>query len=288
MTQRADTERRYCSRENAAESLWGTADVVDVWVLLEYSATWKPKPLDENDLADQTNAWLSDTLQKLASIDLRGRVQFIRRPELDQGETRLLIGLHDQLFQFSGLGYDFLATLDIVHLVQHPDVYESLTEPRYFVCTNGQRDVCCARYGLPVYHELRSALGERVWQTTHLGGHRFAANVLVLPGGLLHGRVTTDELSDLIPTWEDGGISFKHLRGRSQYPKHVQAAEAALGQEGLRFVSLEGDEEDALVTFASAAQSHTVHVYKTSEPLALQKSCGKEPEDVQSYVSLVQ
>ena len=70
--------------------------------------------------------------------------------------------------------------------------------PQYFVCTNGQRDLCCARFGLPTYAALRERVGERVWQTTHVGGHRFAPNVLTLPQAALYGRVQPADV-DAVP-----------------------------------------------------------------------------------------
>jgi hypothetical protein len=61
------------------------------------------------------------------------------------------------------------------------------------VCTNGRRDLCCARFGTPVYNYLKNEEpgfpGLRAWQSTHMGGHRFAANLLWLPQGVLYGRV---------------------------------------------------------------------------------------------------
>jgi hypothetical protein len=48
------------------------------------------------------------------------------------------------------------------------------------VCTNGRRDVCCALWGQRFY-AAAAALLPNVWQTTHLGGHRFAATAVSLP-----------------------------------------------------------------------------------------------------------
>ena len=55
------------------------------------------------------------------------------------------------------------------------------------VCTHGGRDVCCGKFGYPVYDLLRrrhAARGElRVWRTSHIGGHRFAPTMIDYPEG---------------------------------------------------------------------------------------------------------
>ncbi len=55
------------------------------------------------------------------------------------------------------------------------------------VCTHGGRDVCCGKFGYPVYDLLRrrhAAPGKlRVWRTSHIGGHRFAPTMIDYPEG---------------------------------------------------------------------------------------------------------
>ena len=57
------------------------------------------------------------------------------------------------------------------------------------VCTHGTRDVCCASIGYPVYQVLRHRYGRelsgslRVWRVSHLGGHKFAPNIVDMPEG---------------------------------------------------------------------------------------------------------
>ena len=61
------------------------------------------------------------------------------------------------------------------------------------VCTHGSRDVCCGKFGYPVYDLLRrrhaSPAKLRVWRTSHLGGHRFAPTMIDYPEGRLWGHL---------------------------------------------------------------------------------------------------
>lgn len=66
-----------------------------------------------------------------------------------------------------------------------------------FVCTHGTVDACCARFGFPLYRELRRIAAEvgdnvRVWRSTHFGGHRFAATLIDFPEGRFWGFMTPD------------------------------------------------------------------------------------------------
>ena len=65
------------------------------------------------------------------------------------------------------------------------------------VCTHGRHDACCAERGRPVAAALAAAHPEQTWEVSHIGGDRFAANVLVLPDGLYYGRVSAADA----PRW---------------------------------------------------------------------------------------
>ena len=266
-------ERVYCSDLCLAsgEPMLGTAVEVDVWLLLEYKPTWKAKALEDNDLAEQTRAWIDRTLAAVAQTGRKARAQFIRRPELDVAETTLFIAEHGKLQRFQGEGYREIQQLDI----GSADL-EEVAEPHYFVCTNGQRDLCCARYGLPVYQELRGSVGARAWQTTHLGGHRFAPNVLVLPQGAVYGRVFADGATDFVATIETGGVSVDHLRGRSAYPPEAQVAETRI-DGACALLAVDG----TTVTFETPTGPRVVNV-EPSEAYEVIPSCGKtETETVE-------
>ena len=276
-------ERIYCSEQNAHEPMMGTADRVDVWLLLEYKPAWKARAVDDNNLDEGTRAWLADQVDALAALGLRARPQLIRQPEIDSDQVRLLVGLPERLLAFSGRGYDFLENLDLTAVVAQPEAHRALRGPRYFVCTNGQRDLCCARFGLPCYTALREHVGERVWQVTHLGGHRFAPNVLVLPQGALYGRVSADAVAPFVRAVEGGELAFERLRGRTWYPPAVQAAEALSGRSDLSYVAMEGDDSHAEVRFQSAGGPVSVAVGQ-GEPVTVLASCGDAaPKPVRPY-----
>ncbi len=97
--------------------------------------------------------------------------------------------------------------------------------PTLLVCTHGRRDACCAQRGWPVSAALTDAFPDWAWQCSHVGGDRFAANVVVLPHGLYYGRVTPDNARELVSSHLDGRVQLELLRGRSCFTSAVQAAQ---------------------------------------------------------------
>ena len=102
---------------------------------------------------------------------------------------------------------------------------------RYLVCTNGARDPCCAIRGPAVAQALERALSGQAYECSHLGGHRFAANVLVLPDALCFGRLDARSAVALAAELEAGRLPLDHLRGRTTLAPEQQAAEILIRRE---------------------------------------------------------
>ncbi len=122
---------------------------------------------------------------------------------------------------------------------------EPLGHPLLLVCTHGKHDRCCARYGRPLHQALSEQADEGwVWQSSHLGGDRFAGNVVFLPEGLYFGRVGPGEAWPVLDEYLAGRLDVDHFRGRSCYSFAEQAAERAVreasGMRGIDDLSLVG------------------------------------------------
>lgn len=96
--------------------------------------------------------------------------------------------------------------------------------PEYLVCAHGTHDACCAIRGRPVAAALESRRPGRVWECSHVGGDRFAANVLVLPAGLLYGRVEPADAERLVALTDRDQVDVDALRGRVGFSSAEQAA----------------------------------------------------------------
>lgn len=94
----------------------------------------------------------------------------------------------------------------------------------YLVCAHGSHDACCAVRGRPVAAALTRLRPDNVWECSHVGGDRFAANVLVVPSGVLYGAVRADELPALVAATDRGEVVSQPLRGKIGLVPEAQAA----------------------------------------------------------------
>lgn len=100
------------------------------------------------------------------------------------------------------------------------------TEPVIAVCTHARHDQCCAVKGRPVVTALARAHPKLTWECSHLGGDRFAANMVVFPHGLYYGRVHAMDAVGIIELYRSGVIDERYFRGRSSVTNATQAAQS--------------------------------------------------------------
>ena len=263
-----------CAERSAdsGEPMLGTAPRVDVWIILTHRATWRAKALKDNALPPPVRDWLDAQVAKFAAAGLKARPQFARQS--GQGAVAgvtLFVACGGELWRFDAEDERELPSLDLTSESALAARCRRVREPQYFVCTNGQRDVCCSRFGLPVYARLRDLVAERAWQTTHVGGHRFAANVLALPQGVLYGRLKPDAVVGFLAAVEAGRLAKAHLRGRSAFPGEAQAAEALLDEPAVEVLACEAGR----VVLRGASGRHVAAVTPAATAGVL-ASCGDD------------
>jgi hypothetical protein len=264
-----------CSEHSLAaeEQLAATATTAERWLLLEVPGGWPRDVADERALPGAArgavDAWSAATESS--------RVQFIRRPGRAPG--RLLAFVVS-----SSEGSGTVRRIDVESHEQLADLDlgaagEEVDGSLVLVCGHGSRDRCCAVFGTPVYTELAARLGdEEVWISSHQGGHRFAANVLVLPVGLQFGRLRPEEAPLVAARALAGRIELGHYRGRTCYPGAVQAAEAAIrreaGLEGVHDLELQSV-EDGVVRFRAWNDAEYAVSVEEAEGPSVPASCGE-------------
>jgi hypothetical protein len=129
-----------------------------------------------------------------------------------------------------------------------PDGTRPVDHPLFLVCTHGRHDACCSVRGNQVSRLACSAYPGMAWECSHIGGDRFAANVVCFPDGVYYGRVGPAELIDLLESYRRGWLNLQKYRGRSSYAFAVQAAEYFVRLEhgvltlgGLELTGVEAD-----------------------------------------------
>ncbi len=204
----------------------GTSPQVDYWILLEYSPRWSSHAIEDNSFPDAIQNWLNAAVLTLESKGFRPRVQFIRQTLGVNQDYHAFFSAKGNLIEFTFRTYNALLDLNPPEFdMSHPQL-NRIEGVRYFVCTNGTRDLCCAKFGILTWKALNQISDGRAWQCSHLGGHRFAPNVLVLPNARMYGRVHTEDVESFFESVEQGKIALNHLRGRTAFTPAGQACEA--------------------------------------------------------------
>ena len=224
----------FCSEtsRDLTEPLTATASHVEEWLLVEWPGAWGRHALTESDLP-------AHLVDPLVAFDHRPRAKavLVRRGVREApGRTtpplvvRARSTVRDERLSRSSLGGPDGRTLDPAHLGQPPPG-AGRDERFLVVCTNGRHDACCANEGRPLVRALRSRGMDPVWECSHIGGDRFAANVVLLPNGCYFGRVTLQDLDGFLAELDAGRLPLAHYRGRSALPPPAQAVEIAVRAE---------------------------------------------------------
>jgi hypothetical protein len=194
------------------------------WLLIEHPGPWAGR-LEDSALAAPVSRALARAREHAV------RVQLIRRP----GRRRAVPPI--QVYAaWSGPGAWLegreladpaeLDTLDLgaVGAGLRPG-FGAPARDLFLVCTNGKHNACCARLGAPLARALREAFGDAVWETTHLGGDRYSANMVCLPDGLYYGDLAIVDGLTAAARYARGEVWLKRYRGRAGQPQAAQAAE---------------------------------------------------------------
>ncbi len=218
------------SRE-AGESMAGTAPAACSWIVLEHRGPWGARVLTDGALPDAVASHLADATAHGVTVLLA------RRPDArpHQAGTRAWIARSIPGGTLMREG-DLDSLLDVlswdiagIGRGELPPFGSVSSDPVHFVCTNGTRDQCCAIEGRALLSELLTdsrtpaTAASRLWESSHIGGHRFAPVMLTLPSGAVHGRLTLESAQEVLKRSLHGEIHLDHYRGRSGLAAPLQA-----------------------------------------------------------------
>lgn len=293
------TERYHCSDASIGrdEPVAATASQVSGWLLIEVDGAWGVDAVNDSELGPHLpRGWK-------AAMQRRGiRPVCVRRPDRgDRHDGRTTL-FHVRAArpgtappqawtrELPSLGLVAAATDDLGESDGPGAGWEPYDGRIVLVCTNGRHDQCCANRGRPVVRELReSEWAAEVWECSHIGGDRFAANVVILPDSLYFGRCEPDDAHRILAAHAAGQIELPWFRGRSTFRYAEQAAELAIRRElsvtGLDDVVL--DERVDPLTFRFSVNGLGVmdvamdrQMVRVAEPLTCQ---GPGDQDIPQY-----
>lgn len=223
------TGRFFCAdaARTRGDSIVGTAPHGTAWVLIEYRGGWPADGFDGLDLEPGTKA-----LVFAAARAARARVLLVRRhgrsvPQGGPPRWAVLrydaTGAHRQHWGTWGRDEDLAQIAPALTTPGEPS-----GRPVVLVCAHGLHDACCAVRGRPVARALSERRPDLVWECTHVGGDRFAANVVVVPDGVYYGNLDAGSAVTVVEEHLAGRIGAEHLRGYTDLFPPQQAAVAAV------------------------------------------------------------
>jgi hypothetical protein len=103
------------------------------------------------------------------------------------------------------------------------------------VCTDGRKDPCCAKFGMPVYRALCGVSDLVALEISHLGGCRFASTALFLPSGHCYGRLDQTSVRLVVEAERTGHLYPGTFRG-ILYGSELDCWTLSLWQERFGYV----------------------------------------------------
>ena len=263
-----------CADASAArdEPLFGTASFVRRWLLLEQPGAWGGNALLESRLPARV---AKELRARAAAAGVR--VVLIRRgPRLSTGRRQCYFLRSDEHDAYAAhISLDSatdVLDVDLAPLREGGPIQDAspLERPLFLVCTHGRHDACCSIKGNRVARVACAQPEMDSWECSHIGGDRFAANLVCFPHGVYYGRVGAGDAVTLMSAYARGEVALENYRGRCCYPFPVQAAEYFVRREtgftGLDDVSLLSSEtlgDRIRVSFDAGARIARVEVAVT-------------------------
>ncbi len=203
------------SKSNGEDPI-GTAKHCHGWLIIEWPQPWIIKDLMSNPLIGKIFALIQQCQQEQGvniqplliapdanySVKNNSRIIYYQRPNN--------IPFADYKKQEFLLPQEKIVSLIIALLIDSDklsqfDAYKQSTNDirDILVCTHGNVDLACSRFGFPIYDRLKKQYtinndNLRVWRCSHFGGHRFAPTLIDFPMGQVWGHLDVEILDHLI------------------------------------------------------------------------------------------
>jgi hypothetical protein len=207
-----------------ADPLVGSAPQARSWLLIEHPGPWRIDAVLGSGIAPSVLEVLLGNAQQSST-----RIVLVRRPgrTARRAERGWILASLDAPTRAGHWRVDEELLVPAEEMTREARRSTASPDPILLVCTHGLHDTCCAMRGRPVAAALAKRWPDAVWECSHIGGDRFAPNVVVLPDGFYYGNLDPDSAVDVVGQHLSGTVPTAHLRGMARYPPPVQAAVAA-------------------------------------------------------------
>ncbi|WP_019855093.1 sucrase ferredoxin [Actinopolyspora mortivallis] len=281
--------------ETLDEPMAGTAPVATSWLCLEQPGPWGHDALLRSHLDPELGRCLAERASAHGV-----RIQLIRstgrHPDTGGKFSRTVYLAHTTPGASWLRGTELTAPEQLLDLDfaafaagEHGGWGTPRTEPVLLVCTNGRRDRCCALRGRALLEQLAGRHDGQLWETTHLGGHRFAPTAVVLPTGYGYGRLDPHTVDAVLADAAVGKVATTHCRGRCALSHPAQVAELAVreatGERGEDALRVRARSPEGVSLEHRDGRSWQVDLDETTLSPARPNSCGKTAVEIGAWTA---
>lgn len=209
----------YCSDycEHIHEPVAGTVKAATHYLFIQAAQSRWP---------DSSCPFFSETEKKHIKNILKEKDATVRFFADHSDQSRLLLfmreGKNYAETEFNGLEYAF-KTFDDIQAALSDFARDDLSvwkkipsQNRFgFICLDGKHNACCAKFGGALLHRLEAEKFSdfTLLPSSHLGGDRFAPNMICFPEGVMYGRIRTEQHESFITALAERKIYTPALRG---------------------------------------------------------------------------
>ncbi|ANH81778.1 sucrase ferredoxin [Niabella ginsenosidivorans] len=251
------------------EDIHGSAANYNGFILLEHSDPF-PEKISQAHFDQQFIAALEELAKRK-----RAKLLLIRNKKTNFRIVKLIYVdcLQQRYFTLYSVPED-LAAIRLEYYIDNPEsIWE--TTPFFVVCTNGKKDKCCSKFGFPVFKFIENHDRQMpVFESTHVGGDRFAANAVCMPFGLYYGRVMVEDVDPILAATDQGAIYYSNYRGLSIRSFLHQSVECFLREHldhfAIRFPLVVGEQEEEgdLIKLIAAVEGRRFQVIVRKKTIA--------------------
>ena len=195
---------------NINESPIGSASNFDKYLLIGVPTPWKSEITESEKFPKKIKSLLEKNSNLLETTKILGFNTEDRYDDINKTHIILFAKTKGNFEKFEK--FEFLSDQKnleklILHLLNsnyknHSSKINQNNNSRdLLICIHGARDTCCASIGYPIYEKILSSQQSskiNVFQVSHIGGHRFAPNIIDMPDGRNWVKISKDSIDEFI------------------------------------------------------------------------------------------
>lgn len=237
-------ENFFCAEQSrqSGVDIIGSASEHQIYVAIECPPPWTTDDMESKGIPDNLRELSEEIYEDYDRFQTR--FLLIYNEHLKQENcTRVLFFRKPSGFANAYEKQEFHLTdiQDVAPLVQQyvmgePINLQPIDNPTrdILICTHGSRDRCCSRFGNPIYHQALKIVEEyslkqvRIWQVSHIGGHRMAPTAIDFPTARYYGYLDSSSLTSILTCTGDMQNLKTVYRGWGMLPWAAQVMEKEL------------------------------------------------------------